>query len=192
MQIFTNCLGGWREAGMPPRQAQGIKTAKASLAAPFTLPIRWRMFTAFTNLTFINEFWYISENSRQNDGFWNTLNVSEAWLFGFRFKFGDAGWEGGGLQAIRQRKALTFISDTQSPTAAWNNKIFIVEQVDVTFQMHIFQGSSNVVFRWSSVISSAKFKVYKWVDFMQKIMRFLPPATRHSSRGWVGRWIPQR
>ena len=96
-------------------------------------------------------------------------------------------WVGGGLQAIRQRKALTFISDTQSPTDAWNNKISIVEQVNVTFQ-----GVSNFVFGWSSMIFSKKFKVYKWVDFMQKIMRFLQLATHHSSRGWVGRWMPQR
>ena len=101
-------------------------------------------------------------------------------------------WVGGGLQAIRQRKALTFISDIQSPTDAWNNKISIVEQVDVTFQMHIFQGSLNFVFGWSAIKSSAKCKVYNRADFMQKIMRFLQLATHHSSRGWVGRWMPQR
>ena len=46
----------------------------------------------------------------------------------------------GGLQAIRQRKALTFISDVPSPTAAWNNKISVVEQLVGTVWMHIFQG----------------------------------------------------
>ena len=57
------------------------------------------------------------------------------------FPFSDSGdGEIGGLQAIRQRKALTFISDVPSPTAAWNNKMSVVEQLVGTVWMHIFQG----------------------------------------------------
>ena len=58
----------------------------------------------------------------------------------------------GGLQAIRQRKALTFISDVPSPTAAWNNKMSVVEQLVGTVWMHIFHGppKSTVTYTWQN------------------------------------------
>ena len=172
MQIFTNCLGG-AGVGDATQALLGIKTAKLGIAAPFNLPMSRRMFTAFTNLAFINIlhmsfqwiFWTISAKWRVQ----NTLNSTQ--LFGFRFKFGDAG--GGGAASYQTKKG---------------------------FDIHIWQSISNCCLKqqnlhcgtircdiWSAYISrplefclwmifcniQCKVHSLKWVDLIQKIMHFL-------------------